>query len=113
MCVLYVAGAMYVILQHATEVPYYMALIVKSAFTPVAESGACAGVSVWIAFQWGTSVGVFGMALKFMECSLAVMYRDVRNGDDSDSASPTTPICQRLRYQTQAATFLVPRSEPE
>ena len=59
MCVFYVAGAMYVILQHATEVPYYLALIVKSAFTPVAESGACAGVSVWIAFQWGLKRACF------------------------------------------------------
>ena len=53
MCVIYVGGALYVILMHAGEVPQYLAMIVKHAFTPMAETGACAGVSVWIAFSWG------------------------------------------------------------
>jgi len=59
MCVLYVAGALYVIVLHAQEIPIYLALIVKSAFTPVAGSGACAGVSVWIAFTWGLKRACF------------------------------------------------------
>ncbi len=59
MCLLYVGGAMYVIVLHASEVPYYLGLIVKSAFTPTAESGACAGVSVWIAFTWGMKRACF------------------------------------------------------
>ena len=59
MCVVYVLGAMYVILLHASEIPYYLALIVKSAFTTTAETGACAGVSVWIAFQWGLKRACF------------------------------------------------------
>lgn len=53
MCIVYVAGALAVVAMHAEDVPRYLALIVKSAFTPVAESGAFAGVSVWIAFTWG------------------------------------------------------------
>lgn len=53
MCVVYVGGALYVIIVNASDIPTYLALIVKSAFTPVAEAGACAGVSVWLAFQWG------------------------------------------------------------
>jgi AGCS family alanine or glycine:cation symporter len=53
MCVLYVLGALYVVVLHAGDVPRYLALIVSKAFTPVAEAGACTGVSVWIAFQWG------------------------------------------------------------
>jgi AGCS family alanine or glycine:cation symporter len=59
MCIVYVAGALYVVLLHAGDVPRYLALIVKSAFTPVAESGACAGVTVWIAFQWGLKRACF------------------------------------------------------
>jgi len=59
MCVLYVGGALYVIVLSASEIPYYLSLIVKSAFTPMAESGACAGVSVWIAFQWGMKRACF------------------------------------------------------
>ena len=53
MCVVYVLGALYVILAHAGEIPRCLGMIVKSAFTPMAEGGACAGVSVWIAFQHG------------------------------------------------------------
>lgn len=53
MCVVYVLGALYVIVIHAAEIPKYLALIVNSAFTPVAESGACAGVVVWLAFKHG------------------------------------------------------------
>jgi len=53
MCVVYVLGALYVIVLHAEEIPKCLALIVSSAFTPVAESGACAGVVVWLAFKHG------------------------------------------------------------
>ena len=53
MCVVYVAGALLVILMNATQVPHYLSLIVKSAFTPAAEGGAFTGVTVWIAFQQG------------------------------------------------------------
>ena len=53
MCVVYVGGALVMISMHAGEIPKYLALIVKHAFTPMAETGACAGVSIWIAFEWG------------------------------------------------------------
>ncbi len=53
MCVVYVLAALYVVLVHAREIPYYLELIIRSAFTPVAEGGAFAGVSVWVAFQHG------------------------------------------------------------
>jgi len=53
MCVLYVLGAIYVIAVNYTEIPHYLALIVKSAITPAAGEGAFAGVSVWMAFSWG------------------------------------------------------------
>ena len=53
MCVVYVLGALFVILLHVSQVPEYLALIVKSAFTPAAEGGAFTGVTVWIAFRHG------------------------------------------------------------
>jgi AGCS family alanine or glycine:cation symporter len=59
MCVVYVLGALYVIITHATEIPHYLGLIVKSAFTPQAEGGAFTGVTVWIAFQWGLKRACF------------------------------------------------------
>jgi AGCS family alanine or glycine:cation symporter len=59
MCVVYVAGALLVIMMHASEVPGYLALIVKSAFTPMAEGGACAGITVWLAFTHGLKRACF------------------------------------------------------
>jgi len=53
MCVVYVVAALYVILSHATDVPGYLAMIVRSAFTTQAEGGAFAGVTIWIAFTQG------------------------------------------------------------
>lgn len=53
MCVVYVLGALYVILANVTEVPYYIGLIFRDAFTPSAEMGGFAGATVWIAFKQG------------------------------------------------------------
>jgi len=53
MCVIYILFALYVIVLNAAEVPACIAMIVKHALTPLAEKGAFAGVSVWIAFEWG------------------------------------------------------------
>lgn len=59
MCVLYVGGALYVVVSNAGEVPRYLAMIVRHAFTPIAETGALAGVSVWVAFSWGLKRACF------------------------------------------------------
>jgi AGCS family alanine or glycine:cation symporter len=53
MCVVYVLGALYVIVIHAADIPHYIGLIVKSAFTTTAEGGAFAGATVWLAFRHG------------------------------------------------------------
>lgn len=53
MCILYVLSALYIIVIHADEVAEMLALIIRSAFTPIAEAGAFTGASVWIAFEWG------------------------------------------------------------
>jgi len=53
MCVIYVLGALYVILLNAVDIPYYLGLIFESAFTPSAEFGGFAGATIWIAFRHG------------------------------------------------------------
>lgn len=59
MCVIYIGGALYVVVSNAGDVPKYLAMIVRHAFTPIAETGALAGVSVWVAFQWGLKRACF------------------------------------------------------
>ncbi|MGE3182556.1 MAG: alanine/glycine:cation symporter family protein [Phycisphaerae bacterium] len=53
MCILYVAGALIVVVLNAAEIPKYLAMIIQSAFTPTAGSGAFIGTTVWVAFEWG------------------------------------------------------------
>ncbi len=53
MCVIYVLGALYVIGTHLDQVPTYLAMIVKHAFTPVAETGGFIGITVLLAFRHG------------------------------------------------------------
>ncbi len=53
MCVLYVLGACYIITMHMSEIPYYIKLIVGSAFRPSNAEGSFLGVSFWVAFSWG------------------------------------------------------------
>jgi len=59
MCVVYVGGTLYVIIQNASQIPECLALIVRSALTPAAEAGAFTGVTVWIAFTWGLKRACF------------------------------------------------------
>lgn len=59
MCVIYVLGALCIVVVHAEAIPGCLALIVRSAFTPVAEGGAFAGVSVWLAFEAGLKRACF------------------------------------------------------
>jgi alanine or glycine:cation symporter, AGCS family len=59
-----------------------------AALSATVGLGNIAGVAVAVslggpgAVFWMWVVGLFGMALKFMECSLAVMFRDVRDVPD-------------------------------
>lgn len=59
MCIAYVLGALAIIVMHAADVPGYLALIVQRAFTPQAEGGAFAGISVQLAFTWGLKRALF------------------------------------------------------
>ncbi|MHC4236008.1 MAG: alanine/glycine:cation symporter family protein, partial [Planctomycetota bacterium] len=53
MCVIYVLGALYIILSHAEDIPHYLRLIMARSFTPEGAGGGFAGATVWIAFRQG------------------------------------------------------------
>lgn len=59
MAVLYVGIALVILVLHIGAVPAAFALIVKSAFSPVAGSGGFAGATVWMALRWGFARGIF------------------------------------------------------
>lgn len=59
MIVLYVGVGLVIIITNIAEVPDAFALIVKSAFTPVAASGGFAGAAVAAAIRYGVARGVF------------------------------------------------------
>jgi AGCS family alanine or glycine:cation symporter len=59
MTILYMLGALTIILINVPQIPSVMMLVVKSAFTPTAATGGFAGVGVMLAIRWGIARGVF------------------------------------------------------
>ena len=59
MIALYVLGALAVILMHITEIPGVLAMVVSSAFQPVAATGGFAGATVMMAIRLGVARGLF------------------------------------------------------
>jgi AGCS family alanine or glycine:cation symporter len=59
MAVSYVLAGLYIVLSHITLLPETFALIIESAFSPVAATGGFAGASVWAAIRFGVARGVF------------------------------------------------------
>ena len=59
MIVLYLGASIIIILINIAEVPAAIALIVKSAFSPVAATGGFAGAAVAAAIRFGVARGVF------------------------------------------------------
>lgn len=59
MTVFYIAAGLAVLVVHAAEIPDAIALIVHSAFNPVAAQGGFAGAAVWAAIRFGVARGIF------------------------------------------------------
>ena len=59
MCAIYVAGALFVLLTHLSELPAAIELVVRSAFTGQAAVGGFVGASVRAAMQSGIARGLF------------------------------------------------------
>ncbi|WP_076412088.1 sodium:alanine symporter family protein [Shewanella sp. UCD-KL12] len=59
MTLFYIAAGLAVLVVNASEIPDAIALIVHSAFNPVAAQGGFAGAAVWAAIRFGVARGVF------------------------------------------------------
>jgi len=59
MAVLYIVGALFVIVTHIEQVPDALLLIVSSAFSETAAVGGFTGAAVWAAIRFGVARGVF------------------------------------------------------
>ncbi|SHG82662.1 alanine/glycine:cation symporter family protein [Ferrimonas marina] len=59
MAVFYVTAGLVVLAFHASAIPSAIALVVESAYTPVAAQGGFAGAAVWAAIRFGVARGVF------------------------------------------------------
>lgn len=59
MAVAYIAGGLWVIGANASALPSAIALVIESAFTPVAAQGGFAGAAVWAAIRFGVARGIF------------------------------------------------------
>ncbi len=93
MIVFYVAGSLYIIANHFTEIPAALALIVQSAFTPTAASGGFAGAGVMLAIRMGVARGVFSNESGLGSAPIAAAAAQTRH-----------PVSQALVSMTQ--TFI-------
>ncbi len=59
MCVIYVLGALIILVLNAGQIPAALALIIKHAFSPMAAGGGVAGFTVAQALRFGVARGVF------------------------------------------------------
>ena len=59
MAILYISGALFVIITQIEQVPGALLLIVQSAFTETAAVGGFTGAAVWAAIRFGVARGVF------------------------------------------------------
>lgn len=82
MALLYVIGAVVIIVMNITELPGAIASIFKHAFTPAAAVGGFAGATIAQAMRWGTARGVYsnesGMGTAPIAHSAAVTDHPVR-----------------------------------
>lgn len=59
MAIFYVAGALFIILRFASEIPAAFALVFSDAFTGTAATGGFAGAGILLAIRMGVARGVF------------------------------------------------------
>ncbi|MBV7317546.1 sodium:alanine symporter family protein [Shewanella sp. NIFS-20-20] len=59
MTVFYITAGLAVLVVYADQVPAAFALVIDSAFNPVAAQGGFAGAAVWAAIRFGVARGVF------------------------------------------------------
>ena len=59
MALLYILGGLAILLQHWQEVPGALALILRSAFSPVAAAGGFAGATMKDAMRYGIARGLY------------------------------------------------------
>ncbi len=59
MAIAYFLAGLLVLASHFSEIPAAFALIIDSAFNPVAATGGFAGASIIMAIQWGVARGIF------------------------------------------------------
>lgn len=82
MALLYIIGALVIIIVNITELPGAIASIFKNAFTPAAATGGFAGATIAQAMRWGTARGVYsnesGMGTAPIAHSTAVTDHPVR-----------------------------------
>lgn len=82
MAIFYLLGAMVIIAVNITELPGVIALIFKSAFTPLAATGGFAGSTIAGALRWGSARGTYsneaGMGTAPMAHCAAVTDHPVR-----------------------------------
>lgn len=59
MCIIYVSGAVVILMLHVERIPAAFALIFRDAFNPAAAAGGFLGASFFMVLRWGVARGLF------------------------------------------------------
>ena len=59
MAIIYIAGALFIIINYIDQVPSALSLIISNAFTGTAAVGGFAGAAMWAAVRFGVARGIF------------------------------------------------------
>ena len=76
---LYLAGGLWVLVTHASEVPAAFGMIFSAAFTPTAALGGTAGWGVMIAMRYGLARGIYANEAGYG--TAAVVYGSARSAE--------------------------------
>lgn len=93
MIVLYMGGALLILILQATEIPAALALIFEQAFTPTAATGGFAGSAVMMSIRMGVARGIFSNESGLGSAPIAAAAAQTRH-----------PVTQALVSMTQ--TFI-------
>jgi AGCS family alanine or glycine:cation symporter len=107
MAIFYIAGALFIILRHAAELPVAFALILSDAFTGTAATGGFAGAGVMLAIRMGVARGVFSNESGLGSAPIAAAAAQTKEPVEQAAVSMTGTFIDSIIVCTMTGLALV------
>ena len=101
MCVLYIITSLIVLGIYIQEIPAAFALIIESAFNPVAATGGFAGAAIMLAIRYGVARGIFSNEAGLGTAGIAIDHISATGRDVVDPYVRITHdhVCQAVAVE--------------